>query len=112
MPKRGGRQVAIQQAGKQLPSSIPPPPPPPPPPPGERRPYTSDLEYLEDSFKLLMTQLVCGKHRRVLAHSEEGDNAGGLAGVGEGVGEREGEGEGVVEREGRGSDSSRHKEWK
>ncbi|GLC47982.1 hypothetical protein PLESTB_000046300 [Pleodorina starrii] len=46
---------------------------------GELRPYTSDLEYLESCFKLLMTELLCGKHRRVLAHSEEGNEAHGLA---------------------------------
>ncbi|GIM08475.1 hypothetical protein Vretimale_12482, partial [Volvox reticuliferus] len=47
--------------------------------PGELRPYTSDLEYLESCFKLLMTELLCGKHRRVLANSEEGNDAHGLA---------------------------------
>jgi hypothetical protein len=31
---------------------------------GELRPYTSDLDYLESCFKLLMTELLCGKHRR------------------------------------------------
>ncbi|KAG2434073.1 hypothetical protein HXX76_007801 [Chlamydomonas incerta] len=45
---------------------------------GELRPYTSDLEYLESCFKLLMTELLCGKHRRVLANSEEGHDGHGI----------------------------------
>ncbi|GFR47899.1 hypothetical protein Agub_g9646, partial [Astrephomene gubernaculifera] len=45
---------------------------------GELRPYTSDLDYLESCFKLLMTELLAGKHRRVLACSEEGSEGAGL----------------------------------
>lgn len=34
---------------------------------GELKPYKSDLEYLENCFKLLMTELMCGRHRRWVA---------------------------------------------